>query len=398
MKRIINLSNIIDIIVIFSCCEVAYFNYINQSYTKILMISRLVLIAFLLLKLFSKRNKNIKSKTFLIISTIMVMFTLISIFRKIDIIYYIVKLFSKPYLIVLYIQLYFDKNDRIKKLLQNWRIFLFILCMVDFATVLYYPKGMFMENNYNLNWFLGYKTARMVYSWPLMFISSYLDFYDNDRKKISKTTILCLAMCVYTTFKTQATGASTALLLYAALVYFLKLERASSKKLYFIFNPKRILLYSAIIYFLVMSIESNTYIQNIVITIFKKSTTLSNRTGIWKNCFEFFLKSPIFGKGIFTPLEYISISKYYLGTNAHNFLLTLLVSGGIVCVVLYILMFNASMHRENQRYSKREMTLIYSIITFVFVGLTSSTMVFSMGAYLPFMLLEYEKIKNKEEN
>ena len=39
------------------------------------------------------------------------------------------------------------------------------------------------------------------------------------------------------------------------------------------------------------------------------------------------------------------------------------------------------------------MTLIYSIITFVFVGLTSSTMVFSMGAYLPFMLLEYEKIK-----
>lgn len=397
MKKIaFNPQKIMSILVLLSCCDIAFITYVNNFSSAVLLFLRLILIIILGLNLLVKKNNN-WSKIFILINLLFLIFICNSLLRTNSIIYYMIKLLSKPYLIVLYIQSNFKNNLEIKNILNVWKKILFTLCLIDFITIIIFPKGMYADGNYTINWFLGYKTARLVYSWALIFITVYLDFdvIKKGKKYFSKFTVFSVALCIFSAFRSQATGGSTALILYALLMFFLKMENDRNKggKLYLLYNPKNIVLYSGIIYYLVMTIETNSYIQNIVISLFNKSTTLSNRTGIWKNCLKFFMQSPIFGKGIFTPLEYTSISKYFLGTNAHNFLLTLLISGGIIAVVMYLLMLNTSMKRKTQSYTRQEVALISSVIVFIFIGLTSSALAFSTFAFLPLILLEYEKRK-----
>lgn len=398
MKKTIKSINLMSLIVLISCCDIAYINYLNSKISAALLIIRLILIAYLVAKKITKKKQNSSSKIFTIINLLFLLICANSLLRTTDIFFYLIKIMSKPYLIVLFIDSNFNNEDKMNSILEIWKKYLSLICIIDLITIIIFPNGMYKDNNYSINWFLGYKTARMVYSWALLFIISYIEYNKtkNNKEKLSKSTIFIFIICIYSAFMSQASAASTALLLYSVLIYITNLSNRHNNKLYNFLSPKKILIYCGIIYFLVMSIESNPYIQNFVISVFNKSTTLSNRTGIWKNCISFYMQSPIFGKGIFTTTEYIEISKYFLGTNAHNFLLTLLISGGFIGLILYTRMFKTCMYRKTKKYTKKELTLVYAIAVFLFVGLTSSALAFSPFAFLPFMLLEYEKRKDEQ--
>lgn len=399
-KVAFNLIILESVLVLLSCCDIAYINHLN-NFSSLLLCLRLILIAVFCLNIILKKITDL-SKIFVLINILFLLFWVNSLLRTTSISYYMLQILSKPYLIGLYIQNNFNNNFKIKNILHVWKKVLLILCVIDFITIIIFPNGMYVEKNYSLNWFLGYKSARLVYSWPLLLITSYLDFCEikDGQKYLSKSTFLSFSVCIFSAFRSHATGASTALMLYAGFIYLLKIknDRTSGFKLYRIYNSKNVILCSGIIYSLVMSIDSNIYIQNMVTAIFNKSITLSNRTYIWKNCFRFFSQSPIWGKGIYTPLEYISISKYYLGTNAHNYLLTILISGGVIALIIYLYMFKVSMTRRTRIYTRQEISLIASVIVFLIVGATSSALAFSPFAFLPFILIEHEKIMKRKED
>lgn len=393
-KLKLNLITVEAFFVLLSCCDVAYLSHISNLSSIVLFILRIILIFILSINvIFNKKKIGNLSKVFILVNILFGILLVISLMRTTDIGIYILKILSKPYLIVLFIQNNFNNSHKIQHILKVWKNILLTLCIIDFITIIIFPNGMYREKNYALNWFLGYKTARLAYSWPLLLITSYLEFSGKDNKCLSKLTYFIFVLCIFNAIKSESAAASTALILYAIFIYYLKTKNneKSYSKLYRIFNLKNIIFCCVIIYYLVMSIESNVYIQNIVISVFDKSVTLSNRTDIWKNCFEFFCQSPIWGKGIFTPLEYTSISNYYLGVNAHNLLLTILISGGIIALIIYLLIFKISMKRTNRIYTRQEVSIIASIIVFLIVGITSSALVFSAFAFCPFILLEYER-------
>lgn len=387
---------VISIFVLLSCCDIAYINHIYDM-SSMLFVFRIIFIFILSINLIARKKINNLSKVFILINLLFVIFFGRSLIRTTDVGIYVLRTLSKPYLIVLFIQNYFEDSNKIKKILSVWKKVLVLLCFIDFITIIIFPNGMYKDKNYVLNWFLGYKTARLVYSWPLLLITSYLEFSEKEiaNKNLSIFTYFCFIICIFSAFKSEATGAWTALLLYAVFVYYLKTKNKENSlfKLYRIFNVKNVILSCTIIYCLVMSIESNIHIQNIVSAVFNKSATLSNRVDIWRNCFMFFLESPIFGKGMYTTLEYISITKYYLGTNAHNLLLTILISGGIVAMIIYLVIFKLSMSRKKHIYTRQEVSLIASIIVFLIVGVISSALAFSAFAFCPFILLELERKK-----
>lgn len=392
----ISVLTVISVFVLLSCCDIAYINHIYDM-SLILLVFRLIFILIFSINLIARKKINKLSKVFILINLLFAIFLGRSLMRTTDIGIYILRMLSKPYLIVLFIQNYCEDSNKIKKILSAWKKVLVLLCFIDFITIIIFPNGMYTDKSYSLNWFLGYKTARFVYSWPLLLITSYLEFSEKKmtNKNLSIFTYFHFIICIFSAFKSEATGASVALLLYAVFIYYLKTKHKEKNlyKLYRIFNVKNVILSCTIIYYLVMSIESNTYIQNIVLNVFNKSATLSNRVNIWKNCFAFFGESPIFGKGIYTPLEYISITKFSLGTNAHNLLLTILISGGIAAMVIYLVIFKVSMSRKKHIYTRQEASLIAAIIIFFIVGVTSSALAFSAFAFCPFILLELERKK-----
>lgn len=387
---------VISVFVLLSCSDIAYINHIYDM-SSMLFVFRLIFIFILSINLIAKKKINNLSKVFILINLLFVIFLGRSLMRTTDVGIYILRTLSKPYLIVLFIQNYFEDSNKIKKILSAWKKVLVLLCFIDFVTIIIFPNGMYKDKNYTLNWFLGYKTARFVYSWPLLLITSYLEFSEKEmtNKNLSIFTYFYFIICIFSAFKSEATGASTALLLYAVFIYYLKTKQREKNlyKLYNIFNVKNVILSCTIVYCLVMTIESNIYIQNFVSSVFNKSATLSNRVDIWRNCFVFFAESPVFGKGIYTPLEYKAITQYYLGTNAHNLLLTILVSGGIVAMVIYLAIFKVSMSRKRHVYTRQEVSLIASIIVFCIVGVISSALAFSPFAFCPFILLELERKK-----
>lgn len=395
MKKTIKSINLISLIVLISCCDIAYINYLNSKISVCLLIIRLILIAFLMIKKIIKKERKKSSKIFLTINLLFLLFSVNSILRNANIFFYLIKILSKPYLIILFIDCNFNNDNKLNSILETWKKYLSLICIIDLITIICFPNGMYKDSNYSINWFLGYKTARMVYSWALLLLVAYFEFNNSkNNNKIKKSSILIFFICIFSAFKSQATAASTALLIYGILIYCTNLNK-NNNNLYYFLKPKKLLIYCGIIYYLVMSIESNPYIQNFITTVFNKSTTLSNRTDIWDNCFSFYMQSPIFGKGIFTTSEYIIITKYFLGTNAHNLILTILISGGIVGLIIYIYMFIICMYRKSKKYTKKELSMVYAITVFLFVGLTSSALVLSPFAFLPFILLEYEKRKGE---
>lgn len=389
-----NCLDLISTLVFFSCINIPYIDIKIPWLPNVLSLLRIFLIFCFMILLIKKKSLNF-SKFFLLFNLMYLLLILTSMYYSRNL-FYVFNTLSKSYLIVLFIELYLFNNDKILIILRRWKKLLLVLCILDFISILMYPNGLYVEKNYTLNWFLGYKTARMNYSFPLMYISTYIHIFTRENKRINLYGIHTL--CILTSFLSQATAATVALVTYSILLLLgLKTKFLNSKKTtYRFFNPNLLIIEFGILHAFILFVETNKFIQYIVLNIFHKSTTLSNRTIIWENCIKYFLENPIFGNGMLTPLEYINISGYFLGTSAHNYLITLLVDGGIVVVVILYFMFIETMARRRRIYNDKEITLIFSVISFMVLGLTSSTLVFATFSFLPFMLLENEKYLAKK--
>ena len=90
------------------------------------------------------------------------------------------KVFSSPLLLCVYI----DKkrnSTQLYRYLDTWKSVLLVFVCIDFFTQILFPHGMYRDAMYSLNWFLGYKTARLAFSLPLCVLSSIVDMHNRKR-------------------------------------------------------------------------------------------------------------------------------------------------------------------------------------------------------------------------
>ena len=363
--------------------------YINSTIT---LIARLSISLALLLIMLLKRKKEFSSIYKLLWVWWGIIF-LSSIINHDDLVYFI-SLQSRTILVCTLLEYYHRNQKKFIAFLSTWQIILLLLCIVDIATIILFPNGLYTGDQYTAVWLLGYKTARLVYNIPLAILTCYLSI-----KKYGKIRILDLVivfLCAISSFMVEATGASIAILLFVLIVYLTK--ALGEKRLFMAFLQKLFdykivtIVYASITALTILGSPLIVYISE---NFLEKSATLSHRTEIWMRCLQFFVRKPILGMGYLTTDQYSqTVTLIRLGTNAHNMVLSILLTSGVIGLILYFFMFRLSWKSIENKVEQINMVLIAGSLAYFLIGLSSSALIFSPFAFIPWMLMCYEKSKS----
>ncbi len=377
----LNITSLISAFIFFICIRITYLNVGIKLTFMLKTVSIIILVSLFIFKRKKPENILVISGWYVIIlgSTLL---NQRNIFNAADIL-------SSSYLICLYLS-YFDNSTKNKlRILETWTFLLFVLCVADGISILLYPNGMPTNSYFKLTWFLGYKTARLAYILPLAVLISYLSYL--KKRCLNITAVAVILLCTIICFRVQATAAGVAMLLFLILnllMEFLHRKRDIREWIYKILNYKILCIGYGFLFFFVTIIQTNPFIQYIIQNILNKSDTLSYRTGIWAACLNRFFDNPLLGCGYLTNAEYTIITNYPLGTSAHSFILSILVTTGIVGLVYYIFMLRYFLFRHEKSYEYHEAVALFGLLCILIVGITSSAMVFSVFSGFIYILID----------
>lgn len=378
-----------SLIIILACSNnIAYMNqYINQ--TLMMYIRYFIIICLFVVCL---HNKIKFTDVFKAISlfVISMCFSAITGGREL---FLTITMLSSPYLLCLYLEVF--KQDKIK-ILKTWCFFLTILVLLDAFSMVVFPEGLYADALYENNWFLGYKTNRLVYSLPLCVFTMILEHEKLGKAGIKSYFVIILsAICL---LYSDATGASIALLLLGLLMVFVDASvrfgnRQLIKKVYRICDYKFLLPMYLLLSLMFFTIEKNEFLQNFIVNVLKKDATLTTRTLIWENCLTKFIEYPLLGLGYVSSDVFIEISKTPFASSAHNMLITILLSGGLVGSLLYCRIVIKSMRTVEQLNILSRLPLLLGIVSSWVVGISSSGIVYSLCGFVFFELLALYSIE-----
>lgn len=341
-----------------------------------------------------KRNDNLYGKVttraFLYATLIVICIVFSTVVNKGNVVASIFYL-SKLYLICIFLEAIAVNKERLLAILDTWKWLMLILVVLDLLTILLYPKGMYVSRLYTFNWLLGYKTERLIYSLPMISIFAYTSLKRRDKVGAGTLWITLIALIDAILAKASAASITIAFILICFIILSVSGRRFSEHPILY-----KILDYRYIIAVYAACIIALVFFQNVdfiekYLMMLDKSENLSGRFTIWSECIHQVCQSPLIGKGYMTSLQYAELVGMPVATNAHNMVLTILMSGGGPALLIYILMCKSSLERRDRFYLKSEIALTVCIYGMLLLGTTSSTFVFSSFGVLFFWLMEFEK-------
>lgn len=388
MKITLKYFDVLSLLIAVLCMDVAYINLVVSSLPNLLFYGRMgmiVVLLFLCIKDQQKMTKGIVLLTaFVVLEYIM---TKVNGLDQVQ----VFRVLSAPYLIALYLELFYQKRVRI---LRMWNVFLTTLALINLLTILLFPSGLYQGALYSDIWFLGYKTQMYVYLLPWCLISAYLEVVKKGKMSyLSYTSILLSAGSLWLA---NSTAAMVSILLVGAMyLLFMHQKRILGERaerfFYNFFRPKIVISTVLIVTGMVMMIQKIPFVAYFVETFLNKDATLTTRTGIWSRLIEKVMQKPLFGYGLLKAEQYTVYAKNSYATNAHNTLLSILITVGIVGLILYLWMVFVCMERKNKTYQLQELVFVAGIVSFLIVGITSSTFVFCPYAFFCYSMLAVEK-------
>lgn len=278
--------------------------------------------------------------------------------------------------------------------IDTLKYLLLFMVLIDFVTQIIYPNGMYKTDNYDLNWFLGYKTQRLSYSFPMLLMFVYSSYKKTG--EISKFSYAVSLLVFFNSYLSQSIGCTLVVLIFILLNIALKYKRINlSKFIAVCLNPKLAIVVYTFVLYTMLFVSQAEWIQSILLKL-GKSSDFSGRGTIWKVCLQLFKKYPIFGTGHLLNDDYRTMAHFNEASNAHNAIITIMLEGGIICLLLYILLFfcTLSKHRNYTTIEKRICVFIYLTLL---LGLTSSILIYSSFSFFAFWLMENESKMNLSE-
>lgn len=301
----------------------------------------------------------------------------------------VVNRFAPIILILLSLDYIGNKKAAMHTLIGTWMWLMVFLSVIDLLSFLAFPDGMYKTEFYPNNWFLGYKTERMIYTLPMVMIAFY-KFYED---RLSFVTVYSVSLLAFAgTYLAGATAGTLVFLMVIAMATLIKFAKTSdsrkiSRFLGIVLSFRFILAVYLLITFLIV-IEQKSELVSYVSAYFGKRDGLSSRTDIWQACLSLILKRPVQGYGLLDSDFFLSITRnVYGGTNAHNMFLTLGMDGGIIAVALYLFMVIQAV-RSAREDKGGKYILCIEIYAMLLLGITSSIMVFSQFSMLAYWMIE----------
>lgn len=385
---------LISALVMFSCINIEFLNIHIPGLQTATYYLRCALICIVMWKIITKKIANINMHVISRSTMLTIVFLMLVVISSLYNGQKIVTLtFELSYVIlpVLFIDAY-RKSRAINSILRVWERILLVLILIDALTMVLMPGGLYISSSYGKNWFLGYKTLRLIYSLPLCVFSVILDFVTNNKNR--KKTYFIFILSIITLLYSQASAAAVGLLsVFSVLIvcdWTNKIclnkskagHRAKNLINKFLSNYIWIIpLYFLAIYALI-NIANLTFMQVIVEKGLNKDITLTNRTVLWSTCIDLIGKHRMLGYGYLSPDNYRELFNNVFYTSPHNLILSLFMTVGGVGTIIYLFIIIDSMRKLHRKNNIVSIVLLAGIICNLIVGLTSSIMLFCFCGFI----------------
>lgn len=302
---------------------------------------------------------------------------------------------------------YYKNSLKLISVIRTWEIYLLVLVAIDAFTMLLFPSGLYSTSSYTLNWFLGYKTMRLIYALPLCIFRVMLSYFFDEKNK--GKTYGVLLVTIFTLVYSRASAAAIGLIVIFMLfvgsdailhLYWRKKRIGDSINkaiTAFMSNYIWILPIYFIVFYLLLNISHSSLAQLFVSKVLNKDVTLTNRTVLWSSCVNLIHKQPIFGYGYMTADDNRILFNNIYYTSPHNLVLSIFMTAGIVGAIFYLISIIDSLRTLHKRGNAISMILALGIFCNLLVGITSSVLLFSICGFIFYVLSEtdFEKLKMK---
>lgn len=355
---------------------IPYLDSVSIFFAQFSHIVRITVCAFLILKLVKQKALNREAVAILITSTFLVLMTII---RGGDILYSILQLIKPltPYLVLLCIQ----RSDNKNRYLLTLKYYLLFIILIDLVTVFIFKEGMPTSSFYSFGtWFLGYKTARIPYVLALIIISTVLNL--NKNGKLQKRTSILFLITILDTVITRGTGGSIVTLVMSTMIIALFLFNGNRTKILrkLLLDRRVLLVFFAVAYVFMLTQQSSEIVTYVINDTLSKGNTYTYRTNIWIRCVGIIKEHLIVGNGIKSVAQYQQLIGLQLATSAHNYILTLLINGGITYTILHLMILVNPISKKFD--SQGRLLATCYIVQLFILGLSSSALVYSPFIYL----------------
>lgn len=244
---------------------------------------------------------------------------------------------------------YYAYRGKLRCLIESMKRFLGILILINLFIQIVHQDAFGLTPSYNTINFITSDNFQGYWYIPFILIV-YLA--DSGKNVTYRFTDMCfwIVVCLISLIRGWA---ATCLSIFVVFILLFAFYRLKIMKL---LTPWTSLIGSAVFLFLVIGLRIQKYFEWLIVDILHKDLTLSNRTYIWASAIANILKKPILGYGT-TSGGRLSINRISIGLRtitffSHNVFLEILIQGGIVAMVFFVLIYigaNRSLkkHREN---------------------------------------------------
>ena len=194
-----------------------------------------------------------------------------------------------------------------------------LFVLINFATVLLFPQGMYEFNTFTQNYFLGYRNNSIMLFFPAIIFSIVRSLRKYNKLTLSSFVITAVSFAtVILAFSATSVIGMTVFTLFLLLALINKMP-----------NFLNIITYLAIniaYFFGVIILRLQEAFSFIIVDMLGRDLTFTGRTKIWDSALAAFAKSPVFGVG---EIENQASRDLIGATHAHNYYLDLLYKSGL---------------------------------------------------------------------
>ncbi|RGM20955.1 O-antigen ligase family protein [Eubacterium sp. OM08-24] len=194
-----------------------------------------------------------------------------------------------------------------------------LFVLINFATIILFPQGMYEFNNYTQNYFLGYRNNSIMLFFPAIIFSIVRSLRKYNKLTLSSFVITAVSFAtVILAFSATSVIGMTVFTLFLLLALINKMP-----------NFLNIITYLAIniaYFFGVIILRLQEAFAFIIVDMLGRDLTFTGRTKIWDSALAAFAKSPVFGVG---EIENQASRDLIGATHAHNYYLDLLYKSGL---------------------------------------------------------------------
>lgn len=248
--------------------------------------------------------------------------------------------------------------------------YLLIMVLIDCATIFLFPQGLYQEqvtadiSNVVEKWIFGGKNNHIIWFIITIYLCSLLAFYNDKKSFFYKIVLIALMLaCTLATYILKSTTSLGTILIcdVGFILTFLFNKKFTTKKLPYVC----VICYFVFLYIILFGNKS--FLSPIVESLLGKEMTFTGRTEIWKVAIEYIKLRPIFGSGVLSQLEAVTLLRPAAAglVNCHNHFLQVIWEGGIFLITIYIIQIFAIV----RNLSKSENNMMRTFSLFILIGI-----------------------------